>query len=600
MKKYLLIVLLHLISSISATTQVLTDFYDYTLLSDGTYRISLTDNFRAQLDQTSDGIFTSGYYTWHTGDALPNPCPNGEYEGTKVTDMSSLFASLNYLTSLDLSNFDTSNVTNMSSMFDTAGALTSIDLSSFNTSNVTSMSAMFRYCCSVNSLNLSNFDTSNVTDMSSMFEYCGAVSLNLSNFDTSNVYNMLLMFCNCSIVSLDLSSFTTSSETNLNFMFSDCTSLKFLDISSFDSSSENSYTRSGMFYNCGVQSYMGPQSIVKVKNNRAVETYSDDMTNADLTKLSFVVNQEKYDNDHFLEDFYVYTLLSDGTYKVSPTNIFRNELAKESGSVFQAGNYTWHTGDPLPNPAPDGKYMGLKVSDMSYMFYEYSAPSLDLSNFDTSNVTSMYGMFSQCGATSINLSGFDTSNVTDMSYMFHLCGATSLDLSSFKSSIGCNTTMMFCECSNLTSLDMSNFKTIYSVDGYINSMFLNCTSLKFIDISSLDTDNIDCVGGMFDNCGVSYNGAPQTIVVVKDNNAIDKFSTDASIDLTKIKFVTKDDYYHSTDGDVNGDGVVDVTDVNMVINIILTDGSNDAADVNDDGVIDVTDVNAIINIILVK
>ncbi|MCF0181208.1 MAG: hypothetical protein HUK11_02975 [Muribaculaceae bacterium] len=55
-------------------------------------------------------------------------------------------------------------------------------------------------------------------------------------------------------------------------------------------------------------------------------------------------------------------------------------------------------------------------------------------------------------------------------------------------------------------------------------------------------------------------------------------------------------------GDVNGDGVVDIADVNAVINVIL--GSEEAskydgrADVNADGTIDIADVNAIINIIL--
>ena len=57
-------------------------------------------------------------------------------------------------------------------------------------------------------------------------------------------------------------------------------------------------------------------------------------------------------------------------------------------------------------------------------------------------------------------------------------------------------------------------------------------------------------------------------------------------------------------GDVNGDGVVDVADVNAAINIILeikTEADyNGNADLTDDGVVDVSDVNAIINIILTQ
>ena len=63
----------------------------------------------------------------------------------EVTDMSSMFWFCSDLTSLDLSNFDTSNVTDMSDMF-VGGVFTSLDLSNFNTSNVTNMSAMFDAC----------------------------------------------------------------------------------------------------------------------------------------------------------------------------------------------------------------------------------------------------------------------------------------------------------------------------------------------------------------------------------------------------------------------------------------------------------------------
>ena len=55
-------------------------------------------------------------------------------------------------------------------------------------------------------------------------------------------------------------------------------------------------------------------------------------------------------------------------------------------------------------------------------------------------------------------------------------------------------------------------------------------------------------------------------------------------------------------GDLNNDGLVDVEDVNIAINIILkvnTDtGIAAKADLNDDGLVDVEDVNLIINIIL--
>ena len=51
-------------------------------------------------------------------------------------------------------------------------------------------------------------------------------------------------------------------------------------------------------------------------------------------------------------------------------------------------------------------------------------------------------------------------------------------------------------------------------------------------------------------------------------------------------------------GDVNGDGEVNIADVNAIIGIILANGSSAAADVNDDGEVNIADVNAVIKIIL--
>ena len=54
-------------------------------------------------------------------------------------------------------------------------------------------------------------------------------------------------------------------------------------------------------------------------------------------------------------------------------------------------------------------------------------------------------------------------------------------------------------------------------------------------------------------------------------------------------------------GDVNGDGKVDVSDVNIVINIILgNDASTPTADVDNNNKVDVADINIIVNIILGK
>ena len=167
-----------------------------------------------------------------------------------VTSLSSLFQNCDNLTSLDVSNFNTSKVTNMSYMFSDCKKLTTLDVSNFNTSNVTNMNNMFNYCSKLTTLDLSDFNTSNVTNMSAMFYNCEKLAtLNLSNFDTSKVTNMGNMFSDCmNLTTLDLSSFNTSKVTDMSYMFDNCRSLTTLDLSNFNTI-KASYMYH-IFYNC--------------------------------------------------------------------------------------------------------------------------------------------------------------------------------------------------------------------------------------------------------------------------------------------------------------------------------------------------------------
>jgi hypothetical protein len=51
-------------------------------------------------------------------------------------------------------------------------------------------------------------------------------------------------------------------------------------------------------------------------------------------------------------------------------------------------------------------------------------------------------------------------------------------------------------------------------------------------------------------------------------------------------------------GDVNGDDIVNGTDIQAVINAIVEDQYDERADVNGDGVVNGTDIQEIINIIV--
>ena len=145
-----------------------------------------------------------------------------------ATSCFKMFEACRKLTTLDLSNFDTSRVTDMSYMFSYCSRLISLDLSSFDTSNVTDMSYMFKDCSGLTLLDLSNFNTSKVTIMGDMFCWCyNLTTLNISNFDTSSVTNMHNMFNGCSKLTIIYVSdkWNTDNVTESEEMFTDCINL---------------------------------------------------------------------------------------------------------------------------------------------------------------------------------------------------------------------------------------------------------------------------------------------------------------------------------------------------------------------------------------
>ena len=104
----------------------------------------------------------------------------------------------------------------------------------------------------------------------------------------------------------------------------------------------------------------------------------------------------------------------------------------------------------------DGVYPSLP-SNSSYLFVGlYNLAGIDnLENANTSNVTNMRGMFAACyDLRTVELKNFDTSNVIDMSYMFRYSGLSSLNFSGFDTSKVEDMSYMFSDCSYLKKLDL--------------------------------------------------------------------------------------------------------------------------------------------------
>ena len=139
-----------------------------------------------------------------------------------------------------------------------------------------------------------------------------------------------------------------------------------------------------------------------------------------------------------------------------------------------------------------------QVTSMDAMFGDMSSlTTLNLSNFNTSKVTNMDSMFFRMSSlTTLNLSNFDTSKVTNMSAMFRgMSNLTTLNLSNFDTSNVTNMRDMFSGMSNLTSINLSNFDTSKVTD--MRAMFFGMSNLTTLNLSNFNTSNVTNMSNMF-------------------------------------------------------------------------------------------------------
>ena len=222
-------------------------------------------------------------------------------------------------------------------MFYDCSGLTSIDLSNLNTSNVTNMAYMFYHCSGLTSLDLSNFDTSKVTNVKYMFGYCsGLTSLDLSGWDLTNV----------------------TTYTNYSSMFSNCKSLQYIYVcgcnqATIDKINDVKPENAEIVFNayvfnneyvCGSE-INGDFVITSVSGNwtREDNTFtSNTITHSQTTtqRIYFTVSQPTtmaLDIDQSSESSYDYLLISkiDTTVvnDTTSTNNYANWKGKSTGSI---------------------------------------------------------------------------------------------------------------------------------------------------------------------------------------------------------------------------------------------------------------------------
>lgn len=163
---------------------------------------------------------------------------------------------------------------------------------------------------------------------------------------------------------------------------------------------------------------------------------------------------------------------------------------------------------------------GITPTSLAYWFSSlYYCSSIDVSNLDTSNVTSTAGTFSGAGGLSatnsfqiIGLDKWEVGSVTDMSAMFSGCAAFALewdigDLSSWDVSSVTNMSYMFNLCGSASDIwyvgDLSNWDvgSVTTMESMFNGAGEYVQTLNLAGIENWNTCSVEDMSFLFANTG---------------------------------------------------------------------------------------------------
>jgi surface protein len=305
----------------------------------------------------------------------------------------------------------------------------------------TTMKDMFQNCSSLTALTVSNFDSSTITNMESAFYGCS----NLSSIEGSktlvkeNVTTLERIFYGCSLLSsIDASSWNTSQISTMASSFYKCPSLSSIDTSSWNI--ENVKSMASMFANdIKLTSFTAPTDTTNIIDLSNMFYECESITKIDLSKLSKI-----------------------------------GDIQQIFSSCSKLTDLT------LPN-----NFVSTSSTSLYYSFYGCSKlTSLDVSHWNTSEVTDMWGAFQGCPSLSkLDVSNWNVEKVTQMQHMFENC-TMKLDISKWKTTNLTATTQMF-NSYGYTTLDFSSWITT-GITSFEN-MFIH-SNLTDITVSEANKD----------------------------------------------------------------------------------------------------------------
>lgn len=387
--------------------------------------------------------------------------------------------------------------------------------------------------------------------MVSMFSQCSSLrSLDLSSFNTSKVIGMNLMFYNCTnLESIDLSSFETENLQQMPHMFYSCTKLETLDLSSF--ATPNMTSMLSAFQNCK-----------NLKTIYVTSAFTTDKGTEGRTAFAGCVNLPNYNPDktgvemaHTGEGGYLTAATASWVRWDAPTGTlsFHRGATKPAGdNILDLGygddpNWDTHAAEIKKVVFKAGFRDETHTTCANWFNGCTNLTSIEgIENLNTSNVKNMSGMFALCSnLETLDLSHFNTERVTRMSQMFYGCTKLhDLNISSFNTENVTSMNQMFGGCSSLDSLDLSHFNAKGVLYHGLYAMFSGCSSLKFLDVSNFPADRPKMqLDAMFKGCS-----SLQTLDLSSFNTGLANSFTDMFDGCSALRTIYVSDLFRFKNG----------------------------------------------------
>lgn len=406
------------------------------------------------------------------------------------------------LTSIPRLNINTKYVTDISHFASHCENLTSIDTSWLNLPNVENMVSMFNSCYALQNIDMSHVVTSNkLHGIGGLVVYCiNLTSIKFSSlFDTSGVIYAYTAFGHCTnLTKIDISMLNLTNIAGISGMFQYDENLTEIKIPSNFGNNNLVHEISGLFNNC---KNLPTDQITHIINTMNLSNTNGDLswifndchklTNIDISHIGLVLRANMY---------YLFCNCIE-LVSVKMPNIPSNLDAYFVNTFLGCKKLI---SIDIPNSSNS-----IKVTDMDYMFYNCELLSSSVINpilkmCNTTDLTSANGVVGGCkSVTSLDLSSWNIGDkLTQIAYMFKDCkNLVKVNLPAWNSTTVKRIENLFEGCEKLLSIDLSKWNIILDNTTGAQNLFLNCSSIKIIDIGSFDTTTESAqTNNIFDDC----------------------------------------------------------------------------------------------------